>query len=387
VSPSPPVGPRAGKQLPQTNVLVMPYWDPRHAEAPSDTGPSHPPYRIDHLSSGRLVVSMSDAAFRPPWTWPPISRLLKAGGFRAMVILRTLLATRRFLRNDIALFVFEREAIPTLWLRSLRIWPFTRPRIAVLAVWLVDVIAQASPRKVRRYRKLFRHVDVLICLSSNQRQLLQEQLGISRDRIEVVHYGVDTDFFVPEDGLEDVDVVAVGHDRGRDWPVLMDAIRHSNVSVRIVCEPERLDGLDVPPTVEAVGTVDRTTYRDLLRRARVVCVPTRDVPYPTGQSVALEAMAMTKCVVLTQTDATREYYEVDGGLGVLVPPGDARRLRDALVMAISDPDRRCAIGQRAAAAVQTRFSARKMWGDVGRILEGIVHRDVVADRAAARTDR
>jgi glycosyltransferase involved in cell wall biosynthesis len=92
------------------------------------------------------------------------------------------------------------------------------------------------------------------------------------------------------------------------------------------------------------------------RRARVVVVPSH-WPEPFGL-VGIEAMGHGRPVVATATGGIPEWL-VDGETGVLVEPGDARALTEALAGLLADPDRCARLGARAAAHVGERFTPER----------------------------
>ena len=138
-------------------------------------------------------------------------------------------------------------------------------------------------------------------------------------------------------------------------------------AVKICCRRRDLEGQVVPSGVEVLGYVDRDVYRDLLGRARVVAIAARPLVYPSGQSVLLEAMAMGRTAVVTQTEALAGYVS-DGGTALTVAPGDASALRERIVEAASDDDLRCRLGLRGRDAVERTFNARRMWETVAHDL-------------------
>jgi glycosyltransferase involved in cell wall biosynthesis len=68
-------------------------------------------------------------------------------------------------------------------------------------------------------------------------------------------------------------------------------------------------------------------------------------------------MAAGLPVVATRVDGLVE--QVDGSTGVLVAPGDARGLREAILALIDAPARRAAMAQAAVARVRTRFTLER----------------------------
>jgi len=105
------------------------------------------------------------------------------------------------------------------------------------------------------------------------------------------------------------------------------------------------------------GRVVFTGYRAdvpaLLAGCDVFCLPSRAEGLPL---VVLEAMAQGKPVVATAVGGTPELV-VDGVTGVLVPPGDARALADALSALLTDTDRARRLGEAGRERVLREFSA------------------------------
>jgi glycosyltransferase involved in cell wall biosynthesis len=180
-------------------------------------------------------------------------------------------------------------------------------------------------------------------------------LGLA-ERVHVVPFGVDADFWVPGNGEHTREVLAIGNDGHRDWETLVAAAPHISAPIRIfTSEPP-------PSTLPANVTWERADWysqlltdeevRDLYRRAAVVVVPTKDVPQPSGQSVTLQAMATGRPVVLSKTRGLWAPEELrDGENLVLVPPADPRELAHSVRLLLDDQPRANAIGLAARKSV------------------------------------
>lgn len=88
------------------------------------------------------------------------------------------------------------------------------------------------------------------------------------------------------------------------------------------------------------------------------CVVAADGRRDVTPNAVLEAMAMALPVVSTPVGGVPELLE-DGVSGVLVPPGDAEALADAVAELIADPERRRRLGRAARARIEERFDARR----------------------------
>jgi glycosyltransferase involved in cell wall biosynthesis len=99
-------------------------------------------------------------------------------------------------------------------------------------------------------------------------------------------------------------------------------------------------------------------------RAAVVCVPSRREGYGF---VAREAMAHGRAVVVSNVGGLAEAVE-DVDTGVLVPPGDVPRLREAIEALLADEPRRARLG----AAARRRAEAAYSWGAFTRSLVAVL---------------
>jgi glycosyltransferase involved in cell wall biosynthesis len=105
--------------------------------------------------------------------------------------------------------------------------------------------------------------------------------------------------------------------------------------------------------VEFAGVLDPDEVQKLMTSASVVVVPS--IVPDSCPTVVLEAMAAGRPVVATATGGIVDLV-VDGHTGVLVPPGDAIALANALTSVLSDPARAARMGQAALEQV-SRFTS------------------------------
>jgi glycosyltransferase involved in cell wall biosynthesis len=352
------------------------------------------PYRMDHLQDHGLELRWTDAVHSEKWQGSRLAPVLRRLESVSVPFAQTMLMAPAIARSPATLAMFESEANLLAALRSLT--PGRRTSVlAVLTCWLAHVLQSAGRRRLAAYRFAYRRVDLLYCFSDNQRPYLIEMLGIPADRVRSIPFGVDSEEFRPrhEAGQDDGYVLVVGRDRGRDWPTLFRALGGLDIPVKVCARPSDLRGLDVPADAEILGFVDRSRYMDLLSRARVVVIASKPVIYPSGQSVLLEAMSMGRAVVITRTDALSDYLS-DGLNSLVVPPGDARRLREMVLQAAGDEHLRHRLGVQGRKDIEERFNARSMWarvaGDLlelvaGRSSANLLHEGVGSVRRRARS--
>ncbi len=129
----------------------------------------------------------------------------------------------------------------------------------------------------------------------------------------------------------------------------------------VVAGRPRPDYTPPPPPVLANGSrvevLDRYLHNretaELFARATVVACPYVDA---TQSGVVLTAFAFGKAVVATRVGGLPEYVE-DGVTGLLVEPGDASGLADALVRLLEDAELR----RRLRAAIELRAHSQLSW--------------------------
>lgn len=347
-----------------TNALVLSEhpldsWVRRHE---AGDVPARLPYGVDALAEIGWSLSGSRRAVDPRWgRWRDLVE--HRAGFPVEQTLRGVNEVRR---SDVVLALLERQGAAASTLRRARVPPFRSTPLVVWSCWLADDIRSATPEHRRRIKRRFDGADLITHLSRHETEIFTD-VGISEDRLFPVTYGVSHDYYTPGDSNRDIELLAVGQDRGRDYRTLFDAVRGTDLRLDVVCKPENLADLDVPDNVRVHGVVPLPVYRTMLQRAQVVVVPTRDLAYPTGSSVALESASSGACVAVTGTRAMRDYF-TDEEDSRLVDEGDVEGWRAVLAELRDDPAQRARLGAAARASVEARFNARHMWTELAGVI-------------------
>lgn len=235
-----------------------------------------------------------------------------------------------------------------------------------------------------RWLKAHSHISRIVLHSTLQHHLAVSQLGIPRERLALLPYQVDTDFWRPQPVEEETLICSAGLEH-RDYPTLFQAVEGLDVRVVVGAasnwshQRNSAAAATPPPNVE-IGAFDYHALRDLYARAALVVVPLYDVDFQAGITAILEAMAMSKAVVVTrtrgQTDIIVDQPGVnqegaamppDEGLlpavaaaagvalepnGLYVPPGDPPALRQAITYLLEHPQERARLGAAGRRAVE-----------------------------------
>jgi glycosyltransferase involved in cell wall biosynthesis len=252
-------------------------------------------------------------------------------------------------------------------------------RSTPLVVTNHGLVSQTAPGWLQRLylptigKWIFATADAVICYTRAERDQVVD-LGVSPDKIHVIHNGIDTGVFVPSEssspkkqilwigrftpgkgvdflleGFEafsrkfpDYTLVAVGRGPLRDNFIRM--VREAGLEDRVIIR-------DFTPNGELPGL-----YQD----SSLFVLPSLEEGVPR---TILESMACGRPVVCT---ALPQLVDIVSGCGMLVPTGDAGAVADALSTLVSDPALARSLGRSAREKVVSQYS----WDDtVARTLD------------------
>lgn len=272
---------------------------------------------------------------------------------------KTIRSIPKTFHSDIVLAFLERQALSASWLKMYRVPPYSSKPLAMMACWLADELRTIPAPDRRKVALQYKGVDLTMVWSTNQVDILVDA-GFAEEAVEAIPFGFAPEMYPMADpASRDDSLAAIGSDRGRDYPTLLTAMREVGGTLDLYCREDNIRGQSLPANVRFHGTVPYDEYRRLLRTVGMVAIPTRELAYPTGQTVALEAAGTGAAIVLTDTPAMREYFS--DRTAVMIPPGDASGWRDALSALATDATRRAELGRRASDHVHSRFTYIKMW--------------------------
>lgn len=261
---------------------------------------------------------------------------------------------------DLVLGLLEPSTELAARLKHAGVRPYAGTPLVMLSCWLAEWITRAEPEQRRALVRRFEAVDLILVLSRNQIDILVDA-GFRPDQVDAIPFGCAPELFAGERIERDLEVLAAGFDHGRDYGTFFDGVRELDMMVHVLCQPANLSGLTVPENVVVHGVVPFDEYRTMLRRAQIVAVPTKELAYPTGQSVALEASAAGAAVAFSDTPALGEYFHAPFAEPVAV--GNSGGWRDTIQRLHAHPAEREAMAHAGSARVREQFTYRDMWGE------------------------
>jgi glycosyltransferase involved in cell wall biosynthesis len=250
-----------------------------------------------------------------------------------------------------------------------------RPAHVAILFWI------SKPKKAIPLRAVQRGIDTMVFPAERQLRFARDRLRLPAAKLTRVPWSVDTEFWQPRAGAGEL-ICCVGREM-RDYGTLIDAIAPLGIpchiaagTMRAVDNPwaSRLEQ-DLPEGV-TTGARSLSALRELYADSRFVVVPLLPSETDHGTTTILEAMAMGKAVICTDTPGQTGVVE-HGVNGLLVPPGDAVALREAIAALWNDPERAERLGAAGRRRVEELHRVDQWAGSLRAVADG-----AVAERSA-----
>jgi len=313
-----------------------------------------------------------------------ITRGLKAAEY--LVNLAVLLW--RVVRNPVDLVHFQWLPLLEVTMAELKVVDLIQKQGTPVVYTVHNVLPHDSgggePER-RRFEKVYRSVDALVCHTEASQRRLIDEFGISPSKVWHIPHGPLQPIPDPSGGNASVeDIISVepasplvvlfgvlrpykGYDfLLRTWPQVkqqVDAaqlaiVGRANESVQQTIESLVAD-LEVDASVSRVYRyVSEDELNSVIQAADVLVYPYRDI---TQSGALFTGMSAGKAIVATDVGGFRETLR-DEETGRIVEFGNQDQLATALASLLTDPDRRAEMGEAVRRDLQTRFS----WEEIAR---------------------
>ena len=203
------------------------------------------------------------------------------------------------------------------------------------------------------------HVDRFLVYATRQKAFIEQRWKLAPERVVFSPFMVDSRFFSPEQAKPQPDaapmICAVGLE-ARDYRTLLAAVDGLDVQVVIAAaspwskRSDETEGQHIPANV-SVKRFSQYDLRQLYADSRFLVMPLHNVEFQAGVTAILEAMAMERAVICTQTPGQTDVV-VDGETGVYVAPYDPAALREAITHMLAEPEATIRMGQAGRARIE-----------------------------------
>lgn len=310
---------------------------------------------------------------------PPLNPLARKSPFWAGIDPARALHVMASRRNvDAVICVSENSALVMLALR--RLFGFAPPII------LQDVTERGWRPRDAVLDYAVPRAELVFSLTRGHARYVERSYRTKRPP-RIIGCRIDEGFYRPDAEIPEASrrvggyIFAIGHDHSRDYELLLEACRgidmplvlRTNLPVRV---PD-----DMRARVEVIGT--RISFREvraLYRQARLVAVPLRETDNAGGVTAALEAMAMAKPMVCTDTATTRDFVS-HGEQALITPPGDAPAMRTAIERLLADPAMAAWMGRMGRRAMETVYSTASYAERRAGFIRDLVRETATANQA------
>lgn len=325
----------------KTRVLMLPPIPWKNPAMETREGGGDQAQLISSLYEHGVVVDIIDPYGKPVNPLAGKGTFLQAIDFIRAI--KVLLMKRDY---DLIVSVFQAGAIPLLALR--RAFAYKVP----IAIWDMNLeptwrLGQASMRYV------LPRISGAFTLTSLQKKYIEETWGYNNKLFTISHY-VD-DHFYKNKRISEVGkyVMSIGNDGGRDYETLIKASK--NIGAEVIIRTNNA----LPELTENVTVIREklsfTALRDLYSGSRYVVVPLKHTMNPSGVSAVLEAAAMGKPVIVSESSAINDFLRPNHTC-LTVPPRDVTALSAAMHRLDTD-DALCArLGDNARQMVEQEYS-------------------------------
>lgn len=243
--------------------------------------------------------------------------------------------------------------------------------VGLFGVPIVAFVHSAEGRSVQRYTA--RGADRVLAMNERAVQRLAGA-GLKPPQLQTFDFGADLGFYHPRAQATEF-VLSVGVSE-RDHVSLVEASRLSGVPVVIVGKLPDAVQASLPPQVQVLsqGNYDLSfdNLLDLYNRARLVVVSHFGTAHPIGLNAVVEALAMSKPLILTEGPGI-DIDPARGGYGLRVPARHPQALAAALSdLFHADPARLRVMGQAARQAAESTYNSRRMAQDLACALQAVI---------------
>ncbi len=243
---------------------------------------------------------------------------------------------------------------------------------------------------VKMQGRVARRMPRIVVVSENSIDDIHRDMGVERERMRLVHVGVDPDLFRPLDGVAPIPgrmiTTASADVELKGLKFLLEAMAkiraERNVTLTVIGRAKEggpsarlIAELGLAEAIHFVTGVPDERIVELYAEAEVAVVPSL---YEGFSLPAVEAMATGTPLVATTGGALPEVTGTDGETVLHCVPGDPASLAGVLRRAFDDPELRARIG----AAGRKRVAERYTWRQTAiRTVEQ--YREVMAMKAQA----
>ena len=304
-------------------------------------------------------------------------------------------------RNRITRFGFSKQRVKALYKQfenvdiaisftdffslSMALWAPLEPNRPLLVGGfhgLTDQINKAHPLWQKKYecmvKRSLKKLDHIFFFGEADMREAINRYDLDRAKTSLFSFGVDTKFWTSSESspLNEEYVLAVGSDPQRDYETLINVT--TNVQIKILTKLK----IKVPPERHNIELLSGSFYnseitdeqlRKMYQAALAIIIPLKDVNQPSGYSVALQAMACGKPIILTKTSGLWDSHLFKSGENcLLVDPFKPKQIAEAIEVLKKNKNLCARLGMAAQNTARKEFGIDRMNNAINIMLAKIL---------------
>jgi glycosyltransferase involved in cell wall biosynthesis len=191
-----------------------------------------------------------------------------------------------------------------------------KSKVVFIGMGLAARLSQAKSRQPLFYRlfmkryfgKILEACDAIVTLGKAEKEYYSSEFPLLQKKVHFIPFGVDTKFWTPDTiaKTNGGPMLFVGSDLNKNYGLLIK-IASSLKDVPFVCITSRISQNIITSNVKLICSdwhrelISDIELREYYRKSTAVIIPLKESLQPSGQSVALQAMACGSPVIITKT--------------------------------------------------------------------------------------
>lgn len=218
-------------------------------------------------------------------------------------------------------------------------------------------------------------LDGLIYHSTVQEKYYKKHLPFLLKKSQFIPFGVDVEFFKPDDNATKEDyVISVGCIK-RDYVTLLNAWKQISTATKLkiigIKNIRTLGIPQIPSNVELNERVPINKLKELITKSKFVIIPLPYYKYSYGQMSMLQSMSMEKAVIVTSTPSTVDYIN-NGKNGLFVEPYNVEDMKKRIEFLLNNPLFVEKLDKQARETVVRRFNEKNMAQSIYKFTKRII---------------
>jgi glycosyltransferase involved in cell wall biosynthesis len=245
-----------------------------------------------------------------------------------------------------------------------------KPKLILFHFWLQDKtnsIISLLKDKLRTYA--LRNAYLIIVPSRNEIEFYSSRFNIPKSKFVYIPYHVHSKAWKFNNICGDY-VFSAGSSK-RDYDTLIKAARAIPYKkFVIVSDLDSVKNLSMPSNVELHTHIPHEAYLNKLSQCQICVIPLKNVKRSSGQRTILEAMAMSKPVIVSDIPGINDYI-VNKKTGILIEPENHMKLIRQIEILSSNRDYATFIGSNAHNFARDHFLFEKNFETMFDLLNSI----------------